>query len=611
MEAAFDKPLGQLLELRKYPGAPKEFWPKFLSAASQLASADAMVLVAGAPGKSPRWTKIGEWTAGAGQARLRSTFAARLESAAERCLSEESFIEELDEESGAFLVAIRLKLLRPTDEVMLIGLLADFTDTAASESLLRLGLAADTPELYQSSLGIRQAKADVEKFATVLDLMVPINAEKHFLAAGMALCNGLASSLKSDRVSLGWLVGGYVKLKAISRTESFDARMAAAQSLEAAMEECLDQDEEILWPAPEGSAIVTRDHEKFAKEQGTALVLSLPLRVDDKPVAVVLCERAAGAFTTTEIQQTRLLCDQAVRRLDDLRETDRWFGARWKSRLRKGLEKFLTPEHTFAKAIGILVTLCLIALFVIHVQYRVEGTFMLRSDEVSFLTAPFDGYIEEVSVKPGDHLARGGKLLSLDRSELVLEESAAKADLSRYQRESEKARAIKNLAEMKIADSLAEQARCKLELIRYRLDNAVIKSPFDGVVVEGDLRERIAAPVKQGDALYKVARTDALYAEAEVNERDIKQILNSSKAEVAFITQPKLKFPASVEVVQPAAVTKKDGNVFLVRLRFDQAPQPWWRPGMTGLCKISTQPRSLFWILTHRTVDFLRLKLWW
>jgi len=36
----------------------------------------------------------------------------------------------------------------------------------------------------------------------------------------------------------------------------------------------------------------------------------------------------------------------------------------------------------------------------------------------------------------------------------------------------------------------------------------------------------------------------------------------------------------------------------------------WWRPGMTGLCKLSTEKRTLFWILTHRTVDFLRMKLW-
>ena len=50
----------------------------------------------------------------------------------------------------------------------------------------------------------------------------------------------------------------------------------------------------------------------------------------------------------------------------------------------------------------------------------------------------------------------------------------------------------------------------------HRLDQANIVSPFDGVVVEGDLRERLGAHVKQGDALSKIARIDTLYVEAEV-----------------------------------------------------------------------------------------------
>jgi hypothetical protein len=138
----------------------------------------------------------------------------------------------------------------------------------------------------------------------------------------------------------------------------------------------------------------------------------------------------------------------------------------------------------------------------------------------------------------------------------------------------------------------------------------VIKSPFDGVILEGDLRERIGSPVKQGDELFKVARLDTLYAEAQIPERDVEEVLGKSRGEIAFVTQPKLKYPVSVETVEPAAVTQKDGNVFLVRLKLDDNSAAWWRPGMTGLCKISAEKRTLFWILTHRTVDFLRMKLW-
>jgi hypothetical protein len=32
---------------------------------------------------------------------------------------------------------------------------------------------------------------------------------------------------------------------------------------------------------------------------------------------------------------------------------------------------------------------------------------------------------------------------------------------------------------------------------------------------------------------------------------------------------------------------------------------------MSGVCKIAVERRTLFWVLSHRTVDFVRLLLWW
>ena len=63
--------------------------------------------------------------------------------------------------------------------------------------------------------------------------------------------------------------------------------------------------------------------------------------------------------------------------------------------------------------------------------------------------------------------------------------------------------------------------------------------------------------------------------------------------------------------IEPAAFPKSEGNVFLVRCEFDEKLENWWRPGMSGLCKLNVESRTLWWILTHRTVDFLRMKLWW
>jgi hypothetical protein len=129
--------------------------------------------------------------------------------------------------------------------------------------------------------------------------------------------------------------------------------------------------------------------------------------------------------------------------------------------------------------------------------------------------------------------------------------------------------------------------------------------------VEGDLRQRISAPVKQGDALMRIARIDNLYIEAEIPERDAHEVIGKTEGEIAFVAQPRLKYPIHVTMLEPAAALKDKKNVFLVRCSVVGKPESWWRPGMTGVAKINIDRRTLLWILTHRTMDFLRLYFWW
>ena len=601
----------EMTDLRRWAGTAKEFWPRYLVALGGLTNANKVVILLQDNAQAGKWKRLGDWSSNKGPAQPLVEFSAKVESLAVQCLAEGDQATPVSERrEGGYALAFRLRLQRAEDVCVAILLVTGVNEMTARECLVRLILVADVPASFQANLTSLQARSDVEKFAATLDVMVLVNAEKRFLAAAMALCNGVASRFACERVSLGWLENGYIRLRTISRTEKFDKQMAAVRAVETAMEEALDQDEEILWPVAEGATYVSRDHDAFGKAQSPGNVCSLPLRVDGKAVAVLTCERQESPFTSIELQQLRLTCDQAIRRLSELKQNDRWFGARWASTTREQLAKAVGPQHTWAKVLALLGTVALVVLFLVPFNYRVEGNFMLRSDEVGFLSAPFDGYIDQVFVRAGDVVKQGDKLVGLKTSELELEESSAAADWTRYQREADKARAAKNLGEMRIAQALAEQAKARLDIVRYRIEQSAIKAGFAGVVVEGDLRERIGAPVKQGEGLFKVARTDNLYVEAEVKERDIHEILNRKSGEIAFVSQPKLKYPIQITTIEPAAVPKNEGNVFLVRCQVEGV-QKWWRPGMSGLCKLEVGKRTLFWMLTHRTVDFLRMWLWW
>ncbi|MEW6156912.1 MAG: HlyD family efflux transporter periplasmic adaptor subunit [Verrucomicrobiota bacterium] len=615
LDQATEQVLGELTRLRRFAGAPAEFWPAYLSAAARLAGASRGILILRDANQPERLKKLCDWSDNGHADRSVLSFHRVLPDLTRQTIEngQASLLVEKGPVSGAhhFAIGVALPLLGTQEKCVAGLLILNSSEAAVQEKIVRLQLASDVPQAYQTNQTAFQARSDVEKFASVLDVLVQLNGQTQFQAATQTLCNGLAERLAADRVSVGWVDNNAVRLRAISHKDRFEKAEPIVTALETVMDEALDQNDEVLWPAPDGATVVAREHENFAKQNGVGQIISFPLRVEDKVVGILTCERQSKPFTPLELQQVRLLCDQVARRLGDLKRQDRWFGARWASGLRERAPQWLGPERMWTKVLTVAGILVAVLLLLPIVPYRVEGNFILRSEEVSFLTAPQDGFIQTVNVRPGDVVDAGAPLVKLNTDDLELAEAEAVADQIRYLREAEKARANQQLAEMRIAQALADQSKARLDQVRHRIQQAQLRAPFRGVVVEGDLRQRIGSPVKQGDALIRMARIDALYGEAEIHERDVHEILDRRMGQIAFVTQPKLKFPVRIERIEPAAVPKEGENVFLARLALSGAIEPWWRPGMSGICKVEVEKRTLLWILTHRTVDFLRMFLWW
>lgn len=610
----------ELRELRRFQGPPAEFWPLLLDGLGRYAGAGLVLLLARRPdqaqGDDPApWRRLGTWPKQANTLSNDSHIVRQARAMADQAGRGEWVIEARElagahQEEG-MLLALPLDLDENQPPGVLVMLFNGGSEDQVRAIVERLQLLTDIPASYQMARLSSQARHDVVHFADAIDLMAVLNGCDRYMSAVMTFCNELAARYRCDRVSLGWLEGPYVRLQAISHMEKFEKKMAAVQSLEAAMEEALDQDEEIVWPDPQGQAAVSRDHARYATEQGVGHMVSLPVRINDVTVAVLSCERNAEAFGEQEVRSLRLICDQAGHRLDVLKRHDRWFGARLWSGLREKLANFLGVEHTFAKAVGILVASLLAFVIFGSWNYRVEAPFILRTDALSFMPAPFDGYVDEVEVEVGDVIRKGDVLATLDTRELLLEEAVALADIARYSREAEKARAQSALADMRIAEALKAQAEAQVDKVRYQLANATITAPFDGIVVEGDLEHMLGAPVRKGDILFKVADIGRMYVEIDLNERDIHEVDTGRGGEIAFVSSPEQKFGIRVREIDPVAVAKDQSNVFQLRADLEDAPAPWWRPGMSGIAKVDVGERSILWIATHRTIDFFRMLLWW
>ena len=461
-----------------------------------------------------------------------------------------------------------------------------------------------------------RSKGQVLNLAEVLDLGLELGQSNRFNAAAIKLCHRVAGATGAARVCLGWrdIPEADFQLLATSHGGRIQVETQEAEAICRLMDEAADQNNEVAYPAISGSDAIAREHKLFSQDHQKENVLSIPMREPGtaKVYGVLTLERTAeeGNWQEQELDRLRLAADLVTPRMKDLYLASGWWGKRAWRGVKTKAAGLIGPENTGWKLLAVSVVAIIIALALIPIEHKVRSSFLLRADTASIATAPFSGYIESVSYSLGDLVKENQTLLTLDRKELLLDEANGQASRDMHEREARSMEAQGKLAEALMADAQRRQDDARLAILSHRLGKTEIRSPFNGVVVEGDLRERLNSPVQLGEPLVKVVQLDKLYAQLQIDERDIGYVKSDMEGEIAFASRPSEKFAVKVEHFEPVAEVRPEGTMFLVRVRVDAKAQEWWRPGMSGLCKVTVNERSLLWVLTHRTWETLRLWLW-
>ncbi|NWK55880.1 efflux RND transporter periplasmic adaptor subunit [Verrucomicrobiaceae bacterium N1E253] len=461
-----------------------------------------------------------------------------------------------------------------------------------------------------------QKKAEVsekslDEISRVVDLGLIIGESAHFGEASMKLCNELDTQLKAMRVTLGWRKKGLMELVATNHGGRVRNDTETAGALARAMDEAAEQDCEVGEPKLAGAEI-NQQHRAFSQSHGNCQIFSLPLRKNGEVHGAVAVEYPADskAVTQERVDALRVVLDLVSPQLVTLYEKSGWIGARaWRS-VRKLFASLLGYRHTGWKLAGLVLVLGFLLCCVIPITYKVKAPFILRTEASADLTAPFSGYIDTVEVNVGDVVQKGQLLVTLDKRELVMQQIELRAERDRSLSEARRYEAEGDLSQMKLSMLAIEQADAKLEVIDYRLARTQIRAPFDGVIVEGDLKERLSSPTQVGEILMRIVQISDLYGELQVDERDIHFLQQDMKGEIAFTSRPEDRFDVLLNAYEPVAVVKETGTDFRVRVSVTDTPEGWWRPGMSGVCKVDVEKRSIAWIYLHRTWNFLRLKLW-
>lgn len=519
--------------------------------------------------------------------------------------------------SKPFLVYFKLDNSQWSLNDYYLGIILDRNNpNLFNEHLIRVSLTTD---IFANYLNNKYSSQDQNTNITIsdsksfelLEFFNLIRKEKKFLKASMSFVNEVSLKFKTTRVSLGWKNGEYIKTVALSNLDTFDEKSQIITLLETVFEECADQETIISINENKDDKNITRCHEKYIQSNNLKSLVSFPFIIEDEVVGVLTLEHNEDFIPEQDLTLIQICVQQMAYWMNELNKQDKWIGKRLYHEFLEYISWYLGANNSLLKFIGTTLAIVLFICFVFEIDYKIEAKATLETDNVAFLSAPYDGFVKDVKYYSGEEVKKDEVLITLDSQELFLKKVEAQADVTRFLAEAEKARASKELANMNISIARMEQAQSILERTKYYLEQSQIKSPFDGIIVDGDKKQLTGTPVSKGDLLIKVANPSNIYIKFKVSETDIDELELNQNGELKLLSEPGVYYPIKVENIIPLAqADSENGNIFVLKASFVDEPKTWWRPGMSGVTKINVGKRKIYWVITHKTIDFLKMYFW-
>ena len=479
-----------------------------------------------------------------------------------------------------------------------------------ARALRQLGWGAVWLESFLRRGAASQADARTDRMQMLLRLVAAVPERDRFQAAATHFATEVATQLACDRVSVGTVRGQHVLLSALSHSAQFGARSNLVRAIEAAMDECLEQQASITFPPASGDAHVVLAHAELAREFGAGAVCSVPLTRNASICGVLQLEHAGDQpFDEETVALLEAAGALVGPMLEGQRLEERWLLAKAAAELRELLGGLVGPRQVGLKlGAAILATVLLFLAFATG-DYRVAARTVLEPEVQRAAVAPFDGYLAEAPRRAGDLVREGELLARLDDRDLALERLSAISQVEQLSKQNRQARAARDAVQLRILSAASAQARARLDLIEDRLARTEVRAPFDGVVVQGDLSQSLDAPVDRGQVLFEIAPLDAYRVVLEVGESEIREISVGQRGSLVLSAAPEEPLEFSVARITPVSEAFEGRNYFRVEAELDNAPARL-RPGMEGVGKIDVDRRRLIWIWTHPAIDWLRLASW-
>ncbi|MBN1342773.1 MAG: HlyD family efflux transporter periplasmic adaptor subunit [Phycisphaerae bacterium] len=429
-----------------------------------------------------------------------------------------------------------------------------------------------------------------------------------------AVTNNLRNRLGCEQVAIGLVKGNAVKILSISGLDDVASQTPGIAPLLAAMEECLDADTPIVSQRnddedDERHPGQYRLHGQWRSAASGDAVASIPLHAGGRTVAILSARQSSDqSFTQERIEKIRAQVEPFAPVLVLSRRAARGL-LRHAAESVAHVARVLTGHgrHT-TKLVTALVAAATLWLAFGKMDYELTVPCTVVPRQIRHVSMPFDGVLASTDVVPGDRVKRGDVLCAMDKEDLTEQRAELLAEIAVLEHELNKALAEDKPVDVQLSRARRKLLETQLDILDNRIQQAVVRAPIDGIVVAGDLRRAVGSVIPKGQPLLEVAPLDDLTLELKTPEGEVDDLAVDQSGEFSPSARPEESYAFRIERIRPSAELHQNKNVYVAEAQTD-LDIDWIRPGMEGTSKVHVGKRRVWWVVFHRVVDSVRLRL--
>ncbi len=457
-------------------------------------------------------------------------------------------------------------------------------------------------------ISLRNSNED-DFYIRVVALLAACFEKSSYKETVTSLVTELTKSFKCERVALSEYRSHHSRVIALSNSANFEAQSNLIRDISSCMDESIDQDSPMKYPDP-GTQLINRSHQKLIDRFGTGSICTFPLSHEYKIFGSILLLRSETArFEDKDVR----LCEQVFSLIAPNLILKKEQERNLISKIGHSISHLFTSTFSIRrlklKLVLATITLLLAMTILIQDDFRISAPAILEGKIQRVVAAPFSGFLVSASVRAGDRVTAGEVMASLDDSGLKLELAKLQGSLKKGLRELRKAQSTRDLVSVSVLNERVKQIAAEIDLAYLQLDRVNLITPFDGVIIEGDLSQTLGSPVERGEMLFKIAPLEGYRIILKVDEKQISHIKQGQTGTLVLPSMTEQTYPLIVEKITVASKVEDGTNIFRVEASVKNTTDKL-RPGMQGVGKILVGRGPLLWNWTHEIVGMIRIWLW-